>query len=646
MVKTISAKSKWLQALVCLWGIGMVAGLIVVQSTISEFKIFDFRFNGYAMISLATVLVNLSFVGYIIKKRNEFKSDEVTWYLLFLYSMILFGFFEMLQRLSANPSAAIFWAALSGIGPAFLGVGLLLFTLQFTKPDVKLSNTIPIALISGAILFFFFGSGNTVFLNTLQATKLYPWGYNNDIGKAFVLDFSWGLGLAIVAIVVMARFRSRTRNLILKKQAMLFVVALAVPVAGALFFNSLAPIIGLKTPPVADTFTVLTAGLMLYGLSHYRLFKVTPASMSSYVLSTMTESVIVTDDKLQIQLTNDAANGLFKSFKIDNVNRSLLDFFKEDEAKRMMQEIGKITSVGNKHIMGNFVYNNDIFLRITAIKITEEHGVNGYIFAITDITELQKSYQALEKEKNSVEQKVEDRTRELRIAQQRLAETDKIKTEFVILTSHNLRTPLTKIKGNLEFISGTKLNTDQKQYVSGLETNTEKLSSLVEELLTISEIEAGDKSSLKPTPIKDIVEVLSDEAQELAKQSGNKYEVINTAKDLKIKANPARLTTALHNLLENAFKFTKNGSVSLEITKNNSKLLITVRDTGIGISADEQSKLFTKFHRGTDYMKYEYEGEGIGLYLTKLIVDEHKGNISVVSQEGQGTAITVTLPID
>lgn len=644
-VKTKSGKPSWLLALITLWGPAMVAVLILTQSQISGYKIFDFQFNGYALISLSCVLANLYFGSYVIRRRNEFRSDEVTWYLLFLYSMTCFGLFEMLQRLSASPQAAIFWAAMSGIGPSFLGVGLVLFTLQFTRPNLKLNNTIPIMLISGAILYFFFGHGDAIFINTVEATKQYPWGYNNEVGKAFALDITWVLGLAAVAIGIMARFRRRTKNLILKKQARLFVIAFMVPLIGALVFDALVPALGLHAPPLANLFTVTTAGMMLYSLSRYRLFKVTPASMSNYVLSTMTESVIVTDSKLQIQLTNQAANSLFKKYNIAGLDRSLMDFFSEDEAKRILGEINKIPGVGHKHVMGNFIFDHEITLRMTTIKITEEHGVNGYIFTITDVTELQNSYQALEREKSSVEKKVEDRTRELRAAQQRLQEADKIKTEFVILTSHNLRTPLTKILGNLELITDTKLTKDQKTYIDGLQTSTKKLSNLVEELLTISQIESSEKTPLKITALNNIIEVLNDDAQELAQKSGNKFELKLDTKDLSLKANSARLITALHNILDNAFKFTKDGSVVMEVSKSDRNAVIKVVDTGIGIKAEELDKLFTKFHRGTDYMHYQYEGEGIGLYLTKLIIDEHKGSIKVNSQEGKGTEVVVTLPV-
>jgi signal transduction histidine kinase len=100
----------------------------------------------------------------------------------------------------------------------------------------------------------------------------------------------------------------------------------------------------------------------------------------------------------------------------------------------------------------------------------------------------------------------------------------------------------------------------------------------------------------------------------------------------------------LVNLLENAFKFTKEGSVTFKATADDKFVTLQVIDTGIGIAAEEIPKLFTKFHRGTSLMRYDYEGTGIGLYLTKLIIDNHQGTIDVESHEGKGTTFTIKLP--
>lgn len=646
MIKPETLNTKWLQRLVILWGLLMVFGLILAQSNVDSAQIFNLRFNGYAVISLFSALVNCGFAIYVVSKRNEFKSSEVTWYLLFVYTLVFFGLFEMFQRLSATPTGAIFWAALSGIGPAFLGVGLLLFSLQYVKPGVKLNSVIPLLLISGAILYFFFGSGDTIFINSVSATKLYPWGFNNDLGSAFAFDFTWVLGLSAISMGVMARFRKRTQNPILKKQARLFILAISVPVAGAVVFDVLAPVLGVDVPPLAELLTVITAGLMLYGLTHYKLFKVTPASISSDIFSTMTESVIVTDENLQVKLINQAAGKLFKEHNLDNLNTSLIDFFTEEEAKRILSEVAKISNKGDVHNLGNFVYNGNTYLQITAVKTTEEHDIEGFIFAISDVTELQQSYKALESEKQNVEDKVEQRTKQLREAKEKLSELDKIKTEFVILTSHNLRTPLTTIRGNAELLAESKLTKEQHTLVQNLQRSSKRLGGLIEDLLTISEIESGSKKPLlNNMKLHDLINSVAEEAEELAPKNNNKFELVNNSENINLKANATLLKIALHNVIDNAFKFTKDGNIKMTVSNNSDGVAISIKDTGIGIKKKEIPKLFTKFHRGTDTIKYEYEGEGIGLYLAKIIIDEHKGSIRVASEIKKGTEFEISLPV-
>ena len=106
------------------------------------------------------------------------------------------------------------------------------------------------------------------------------------------------------------------------------------------------------------------------------------------------------------------------------------------------------------------------------------------------------------------------------------------------------------------------------------------------------------------------------------------------------------LRSALWNLIDNAIKFThQGGTSSLDVAEADGKVLISVKDTGIGISPEEIPKLFTKFHRGTSVETYDFEGTGIGLYASKIIIEEQGGTITVKSEKDKGSTFTVILPI-
>ncbi len=229
----------------------------------------------------------------------------------------------------------------------------------------------------------------------------------------------------------------------------------------------------------------------------------------------------------------------------------------------------------------------------------------------------------------------------------KLKEVDKLKNEFMMITSHNLRTPLTIINSYLDEI--TQLNPPQelKSMLDTIAVNATRLGGFAEDVLTISTIEAG-QNILRPEPTKlgPVLEAISQEFSALARQKRldfvSQIEVSST-----VNLSRAHFRSALWNLLDNAYKFTADGGqVRLIAHDRGRQATISVEDTGIGIKAEELPHLFTKFHRGTDTLQYDYEGTGIGLYIAKIIIEQHGGHISVDSREGHGSRFVITLPTE
>lgn len=229
----------------------------------------------------------------------------------------------------------------------------------------------------------------------------------------------------------------------------------------------------------------------------------------------------------------------------------------------------------------------------------------------------------------------------------KLEEADELKSEFISISSHNLRTPLAVIRGNIELLQSMDIPDNQKAVISDLQASAARLNNFIEDLLAISNMESGKLASYKmePTGIRGLLQTIAADCEQLARQHNLQFSQTFYLGDEQVVMSQHLLRHALINLVDNAFKFTKEGSVRLEAGIQGDTVVIKVIDTGIGISAQEQDKLFTKFHRGTDIMEYDYEGTGIGLYLTKLIIDDHKGTISVESTEGQGSTFTISLPL-
>lgn len=230
----------------------------------------------------------------------------------------------------------------------------------------------------------------------------------------------------------------------------------------------------------------------------------------------------------------------------------------------------------------------------------------------------------------------------------KLQEVDKLKTEFMTITSHNLRTPLTIMNGYLDTLKNTELPPSVAKMIAIITANSDRLGNLAEDILTISELEAGQKLSGKAEVIdlQKLTNPVADTAKQLAEEHHLNFSYKTSDVPVTVNAAPNHLRVAIWNLLDNAIKFTKpTGNVVLEMGANGAAAYIKVSDTGIGISPTELPKLFTKFHRGTSLLEYNYEGTGIGLYIARLLVREFGGDITASSQQGKGSSFTITLPL-
>lgn len=228
-----------------------------------------------------------------------------------------------------------------------------------------------------------------------------------------------------------------------------------------------------------------------------------------------------------------------------------------------------------------------------------------------------------------------------------LKETDRLKNEFIMISSHNLRTPLTVINGYIDMIKNLDIDNQLKELLGIIDKNTTKLTKLTEDMLTISTVESGGALvTNNAIDIAPLITKLSEEFNPVFKTKNISFSVINKLGKSRALISKSHFISAVSNVLENALKFTpEHGSVSLIALLEKGDIQITITDSGIGISEDEIPLLFTKFHRGTDTLQYEYEGVGLGLYLTKIIIDQFRGSVAIESSKEKGTRFTITLPI-
>lgn len=228
----------------------------------------------------------------------------------------------------------------------------------------------------------------------------------------------------------------------------------------------------------------------------------------------------------------------------------------------------------------------------------------------------------------------------------KLQELDVQKDEFIKIVSHNLRTPLTIIQSNAAFLDNAQLTPILKKMVDGIEDSARRLNLFSEQILTITDFESGKnkKSILTQTSLNEILGGLSREYGQIADSKRIEFKTDIQGGETRFLSSQYLIAQAVRNLLDNAIKFTPEQGIVELSAGIGQKVVITVKDTGIGIKPEEFPKLFTKFHRANDTMVYNYEGTGIGLYVTKLIIDGQGGTISARSHLGEGSVFTIELP--
>lgn len=249
-----------------------------------------------------------------------------------------------------------------------------------------------------------------------------------------------------------------------------------------------------------------------------------------------------------------------------------------------------------------------------------------------------------------LETRVKARTQDLRQAIMILKREGEVKSHFLANMSHELRTPLNAIISSSEAINEGifgPLNAKQKKHIQNTLKSSNHLLQLINDILDISKIEAGKMTlSLGYYSISSIVSESVSIVSSLAYRKNIEIQVSCIPSDFTFKIDAKKIKQILYNLLSNAVKFTpENGKITIEIYKDKEFIQLSVKDNGIGIKEEDQKKVFMEFEQVDTSYERAYEGTGLGLPLTKKLVELHGGSIYLISKLGEGTEVIISLPL-
>ncbi len=353
-------------------------------------------------------------------------------------------------------------------------------------------------------------------------------------------------------------------------------------------------------------------------LANAQTLSKTQQSKTESLVRTLSNGILMFDNSANLLLINPAAE---KFCGISRANKSLEDFYKKMHEYKIKESLLTALNKGAVTEIKEMTSKDDGVEYIYQVLITPIYDFNnkiiGAAIVMQDITHIKY--------------------------------IDKMKTEFVSVASHQLRTPLTAIKLFTEMLINEhvgKITKEQKEYLSNVYDSTERMVGLVNDLLNVTRIESG-RLMINPesTDLDKFILSLLSEAKPLAEIKNVKI-TYKPKKGLPpIPLDRGLIRQVYHNLLTNAIRYSRTGGkVSVAIKSDSNNFVVSVTDSGIGIPKEAQARIFEKFFRADNAVKIATEGTGLGLYVSRMIIESSGGSLWFESKVNKGTTFFVSLP--
>jgi|GEM_PF-3399127 len=571
---------------------------------------------------------------------------------------------------SKDISSALFWTKTNYIAFPFVIATWMHFILYLCIKTKKVINII--------IFFFYFIAfclciTYFVFIKYDSfLVKQTSWGYvhapeNYDKSVIILIINFLAIFIVIVSLVICFIYFLRLKDKKEKKRIQFILIGFSIPVFTGTFTSMILPSINSSATEYISFFYPLSFFLMMlfvgYAIWKYELFVLDPSTAAENIISIMPDILILFNTEGEIININNSAVNLLEYKENELINTKIDKLFKNsDEFRGLHKRILNGEKINNYEIKFCTKSGKEIGMSIGGSRINTKTGeIPGAIIVAHDDTErilreklLQEKTDMLNTiNKELLEEKnnVEKAKSEIEKKNIKLRELDKLKNDFIANITHELRTPLTLILGPVESI----LSGDYGDYISHKDENLKmilyngsKLLKLINNLLDYAKIESG-RITLKKQKlnISKLLNFYVSTVKSSAKNRGLNiiYNDNNTEGKLITYIDRDLFEKAIFNLISNSLKFTPaGGQIIVQLDRGEKNFSISIKDNGAGIPEDKLERIFERFHQLDSSASRKYEGTGIGLTLTKEIVNTLGGEISVKSKINYGSTFTITLP--